>query len=184
MKEIARIGFALFLVCLLAAVSLSAVNYLTRAEIEKRKEAELAESLRMVFPLAERFEELSLPLEERREGVSVLAVYKAFLDGVSQGYVFRVSSMGYGGPMVLLLGIDREEKLTGIQVLEHQETPGLGSNVAEDSFLSQFVGKSIRDPFEVKKDIVAVTGATISTNAVVRACRGTIFYLKEVAEKP
>ncbi|MGQ9472623.1 MAG: FMN-binding protein, partial [Candidatus Caldatribacteriaceae bacterium] len=110
--------------------------------------------------------------------------YEAFSDGVSQGYVFRISSMGYGGAMILLLGVDREEKLTGIQVLEHQETPGLGSNVVEDSFRNQFVGKSIQDPFEVKKDIVAITGATISTNAVVRACRGAIAYLKEVAEKP
>ena len=185
MKNIVRIALALALVCLVAAVSLSAVNQLTRGEIERRKAEELAESLRVVFPAAESFKELPVPAEiPKREGASILAVYEAFTEGKSQGYVFRVYTMGYGGEMVLLLGIGKDGTFTGMQVLEHQETPGLGSNITEETFRSQFVGKSVDDPFEVRKDIQAITGATISTRAVASACRGAIAYFKEVAEKP
>ena len=185
MKNIVRIGLALALVCLLAAVSLSAVNYLTKGEIERRKAEELAESLKVVFPAAERFEELPVPPDApKREGTSILAVYEALAQGQRSGYVFRVATMGYGGKMVLLVGIGEDGTLKGIQVLEHQETPGLGSNITEESFRSQFVGKSVDDPFEAKKDIQAITGATISTRAVASACRGAIAYFKEVAKEP
>ncbi|MEN3186322.1 MAG: RnfABCDGE type electron transport complex subunit G [Atribacterota bacterium] len=185
MRGIARIGLALGLVCLVAAVSLAAVNYLTRGEIERKKAAELRESLSVVFPEATEFRERPVPEEMgKREGVSILTSYEVLGEGKLRGYVFRVSTMGYGGMMVLLLGISQEGILTGIQVLEHQETPGLGSNITEEAFQNQFMGKSIDDPFEVKKDVQAVTGATISTNAVLRACRGVIAYFKEVESKP
>jgi electron transport complex protein RnfG len=82
-----------------------------------------------------------------------------------------VASTGYGGPIVLLVGVDTKEgKITGLKVLEHQETPGLGSNVAEAGFLSQFLGKSLESPFRVGEDVQAVSGATISSRAVARAC--------------
>ncbi|MGC8777787.1 MAG: RnfABCDGE type electron transport complex subunit G [Candidatus Caldatribacteriaceae bacterium] len=185
MKGMARIGLALGVVCLVAAISLAAVNYLTRGEIERRKAAELRESLQMVFPTATEFRERSVPEEaSRKEGASILACYEALALGKLAGYVFRVSTMGYGGEMILLVGIAQGGTLTGIQVLEHQETPGLGSNVTGDAFRSQFVGKSVDDPFEAKRDVQAVTGATISTNAVLRACRGAIASFKEVTSQP
>lgn len=185
MRGIARIGLALGVVCLVAAVSLAAVNYLTKGEIERRKAIELQENLGVVFPNATEFKERPVPEEaSRREGASILACYDALVEEKLAGYVFRVSTMGYGGEMILLVGIAREGTLTGIQVLEHQETPGLGSNVTEGTFRSQFVKKPIDDPFEAKKDVQAVTGATISTSAVLRACRGAIAYFKEVESQP
>ncbi|MCX7950135.1 MAG: RnfABCDGE type electron transport complex subunit G, partial [Treponemataceae bacterium] len=164
MKGIARIGLALGVVCLVAAVSLAAVNYLTKGEIERRKTMELQENLKVVFPNATEFKERSIPEgASQKEGSSILSCYEAFVGGNHEGYVFRVSTMGYGGEMILLVGISRAGALTGIQVLEHQETPGLGSNITGEAFRNQFVGKSIDDPVEAKKDVQAVTGATIST---------------------
>ncbi len=182
MKGIFRVAWALMVVCLLAAISLAAVNYVTKKEIERRSAEELREKLQVVFPSAERFERMNLSHDlSSRSGVSVLEVYHALIGEDRVGYVLRVSVMGYGGEMVLLVGISaQEKKIMGIQVLEHQETPGLGSNITEERFLSQFVSKSLDDPFEIKRDIQGVTGATISTKAVIRACQEAITYFKNL----
>jgi len=181
MKDILKVALVLALVCVIAAVSLAAVNEVTQKEILRRSQEELKEALRAVFPGADAFQvmQLSLPKETESKDFSILELYQAFSGDKEIGYVFKVASSGYGGPIVMLIGVStKDNKITGIQILEHQETPGLGSNVAEPEFLGQFIGKSITDPFKLNQDVKAITGATISSRAMVRACLGVIDYLK------
>lgn len=174
MRKILKVALALTVVCGVAALALSFVYVVTKARIAEEAKKELNEALAIVFPGAENFVPLDPatigPLPESKD-VQFLEAYEAQKGGERQGVVVKVSSTGYGGPIVLLVGVDTEEKtITGIKVLEHQETPGLGSNVAEAPFLSQFLGKSITDSFTVGEDVQAVSGATISSRAVARAC--------------
>ncbi|WP_369018721.1 RnfABCDGE type electron transport complex subunit G [Thermatribacter velox] len=181
MKDILKVASVLALVCVIAAVSLAAVNEVTQKEILRRAQEELKEALGAVFPSADTFQkiEVTLPEEPESKDFSILELYQAFSGDKEVGHVFKVESSGYGGPILLLIGISTvDNTITGIQVLEHQETPGLGSNIAEPEFLGQFVGKSIDDPFKLNQDVKAITGATISSRAMVRACFGVIDYLK------
>jgi electron transport complex protein RnfG len=174
MKNILRVALALTVVCVVAACALSVVHVVTKEKIAEEARKELKEALGVVFPKAETFTPLDLAafgtLPESKD-IQFLEAYEAQSGGERQGLVFKVASTGYGGPIVLLVGVDTKEgKITGLKVLEHQETPGLGSNVAEAGFLSQFLGKSLESPFRVGEDVQAVSGATISSRAVARAC--------------
>ena len=92
------------------------------------------------------------------------------------GYAFIAEGNGYQGPIQMMVGMSADMKtLVGVEVLESQETPGLGAEIAGKRFRGQFDGLSITHPIEYVKNekpqrkyqIEAITGATISSRAVV-----------------
>jgi Na+-translocating ferredoxin:NAD+ oxidoreductase subunit G len=80
---------------------------------------------------------------------------------------------GYGGTIELMVGFDAEGRVSGVTVLRHQETPGLGARITDDAFREQFVGLlPAREPVAVTEDggsVDAITAATISSRAVANA---------------
>ncbi|OGB87936.1 hypothetical protein A3H38_04935 [candidate division WOR-1 bacterium RIFCSPLOWO2_02_FULL_46_20] len=93
------------------------------------------------------------------------------------GQAVLASPRGYSGLIDLLVGVNPSGKVIKVKVLNHRETPGLGSNIVKDKFLLQFSGRSQADKLEPKQDIDAITGATISSRAV---CEGIKQVLKTV----
>ena len=91
------------------------------------------------------------------------------------GYGVMIEGSGFQGPIKLMVGFTKDgEKLTGIEVIENVETPGLGNRIVEDWFKEQFKERVIpikvvkgRSP-ENEHEIQAITGATISSKSVVR----------------
>jgi electron transport complex protein RnfG len=88
--------------------------------------------------------------------------------------VYGVSHKAYGGDIKVIVGVLADGSINGIRILEHKETPGLGSRAAEPEFLSQFNGNGRTGEFvwKVKKDggsVDAISGATISSRAVTEA---------------
>ena len=85
------------------------------------------------------------------------------------------SDKGYSGRIELMVGIDTEGKIKNIEVLNHKETPGLGSKIKDQSFISQFIGQSLDSfDFRPKKDggqVDAISGATISSRAFAEAVK-------------
>ena len=91
------------------------------------------------------------------------------------GIAFIAQGGGFQGDIRMMVGLDTtSEKLTGMTVLSHLETPGLGARIEEAWFKEQFNGKSILDNFIAKEDIDAITGATISSNAIANILKNTI----------
>ena len=87
------------------------------------------------------------------------------------------SSNGYGGEIVLMVGLDTSGKLVGYQKLVASETPGLGTKITEDSFLGQLRGRAFNANWQVRKDggeIDAITAATISSRAALECVRDAI----------
>ena len=76
----------------------------------------------------------------------------------------------------MLVGVDPELRVKGMKILSQRETPGLGTNVEKPKFQKQFIGKGMKDAIEPKKDIDAITGATISSRAV---CEGVKTVLRD-----
>jgi electron transport complex protein RnfG len=75
-----------------------------------------------------------------------------------------------------MVGITSSGFISGVKILEHSDTPGLGAHAASPkyfvdrangiTFYGQFTGKKITDPFLVKEDVVAITASTITSRAV------------------
>ncbi|MCX6090828.1 MAG: RnfABCDGE type electron transport complex subunit G, partial [Candidatus Atribacteria bacterium] len=160
-------------------------NQMTQREIVKNAEKELQDALAVLFPGTERFEKMELPPassdgNQDKKDFSILEVYNAMKNNASNGYVLKISSKGYGGPIILLLALSTQEnELMGMKVLDNQETPGLGSEITKPGFQNQFTGKSMDDAFELNQDIQAISGATISSRAVVKTCQGAVAFVKE-----
>ncbi|MFC1570204.1 FMN-binding protein [Candidatus Omnitrophota bacterium] len=108
--------------------------------------------------------------------------------GKGGGYAFTAEGNGYQGVIKMIVGVDTGlTTLQGMEVLESQETPGLGAEIAVSPFKDQFKGLSIKHPIEYVKNqkptepyqIEAITGATISSRAVVNILNKKIVELKK-----
>ncbi len=96
-----------------------------------------------------------------------------------------VAPDGYSGNIRMLIGIDPDGQLTGVRILEHRETPGLGDTIDQyhSDYLEVFPGKSLDNPsanrWAVKRDggdFDQLTGATITPRAVVQAVKRALLY--------
>ena len=95
-------------------------------------------------------------------------------DGEPRGVAFETAGKGYGGDVGLMVGIDvKDNKLMGVSVTTHGETPGMGAKAKSDpSFVAQFKGLALEQPVAVTQDggsISAISGATITSRAVSSA---------------
>lgn len=165
MREIVTLSLILGFVCLIAAFSLSFVYRHTKPIIDQNRREELRRSLSEVLPGA-KIDYNPVTEGEIYDAVKSNATLLEFYKGMKDGeavYAALVSIGGYQGAIKLLIGFDTKgPNVLGVKVLEHAETPGLGSRIEEESFLSQFKGK-----LRARNEYDTITGATISSSAVI-----------------
>lgn len=100
--------------------------------------------------------------------------FKAFDGKDLAGYAFTLSANGYGGAVKCVIGLDMSGKVTAVEITDvSNETPGLGQNADKADFTNRFKDKS-SELSVVKSDaneneVQAVTGATITSNAVTKS---------------
>ena len=157
-----KIAATAVIVCLIAPGFLSIIFRNTPLQIFQKHLANVGSNLKEVFPQAAIF-------EAAKEGENVLC-YKALDKGKNiLGYVFKAQRKGYSSDIITLVGMDRAGKIIHIKILSQNETPGIGSRIAEIArggswFQEQFSGKKID---ELPTSVQAITGATISSRAVI-----------------
>ena len=164
LKTILITTLALTLICVVFTAALALTNEVTKDRIAVvQKQAEM-QAMSRVLP-ADRYEIGTFKLADAEYYTAVNAA------GDIQGYIFTSSANGYGGAVKVMTGITPDGKIVAIEVLDaSQETPGLGQNATKADFWEQFKGKSGR--LNVAKsdvgenDVKALTGATITSNAV------------------
>lgn len=165
-RELIKYGVLLMGICAVSGLLLSAVYKLTEKRIAEQKVLEEKLASQEVLPRATTFK------KETRNGE---AIEIGFKDEKKIGEVYSITTRGYSGEIKLKVGVDLEGKITGVKILESQETPGLGAKIKGKKFLEQFIGKT-KDNLYLKKkkppgEIDSITGATISSSAVVDAIR-------------
>lgn len=172
-KDIFVPTISLFLICMVVSALLAGTNELTKGPIAEIQAQTAAEAMLSVCPEAEAF--------EGEEGLEV-EVYRGFdKDGALVGYAIPSAYKGYGGDVEIMVGISLSGEVTGVEILSHEETPGLGANCTKEEFTDMFK-QSATDSFSVVKDgtggengsIDALTGATITSNAVTQAVNEAI----------
>lgn len=177
MKHKPQAWVIMLLIAMSAAFLLGTTNEITSDMIYKHSLEEKEKARSLVFPEAENFAPILLDGTE-----AVEECYTANKDGEVIGYVCTASEQGYGGPIQVIVGIRPDGGITGITVggSRFAETAGLGAKTKESSFSEQFIGK--RSPLSLKMDIDAVTGASISSGAVVKAANKAAAFVKERTE--
>lgn len=168
MKDILKLGVTLFAICAVAALVLGITNNITAPVIEERNIQASNEARKIVLSEADEFKEL-----DGMNSDIVLEVYEGIKDGQVIGYTIKTSSKGYGGAIELMVGISKDGKITGVEIGNHSETPGLGSKATEPMFKNQYVDKDVLNSLLVVKgstnndnEISAISGATITSNGV------------------
>lgn len=193
---------ALLVITLVAGLALSAVNEITKEPIAKAEETARLEAYETVFPDAE-FEtpqDLDALLEGGQAAIDSVGLtgctvsdilYANDANGERIGYVVAaVSPNGYGGDISVAVGIDaKTSTITGFSVLSNSETAGLGARCTEDEFVSQFAGKDATSIEYVKgggaagNQIDAISGATVTTNAVTEAVNSALAVYGDVLKE-
>jgi len=169
MKEMLRYGLILGVICLVASGLLVGVYSLTRPRIVAQAQNEEEEALLEVLPGAIRFE----PVKSDSE----IIYYKGYgQDGRLKGVAFKVSAKGYSSTIETMVGMDKEGTISAIKILSQNETPGLGAGITEPSFTGQFKNKDTKS----LTDVEAITGATISSGAVIDSVKAKAQEIKEL----
>jgi len=164
--------FSLVVVAIISSSVLGYVYEVTKGPIA---EAQKQKKIRAIKEVVAEFD--NSPVDDMYKIPSAtdsLEVYPAKMGDANVGSAVRTfSSKGYGGDVWLMVGFLPDGTINKISVLEHKETPGLGSKMNEDKFKNQFFGKSPANfKLKVKKDggdVDALSGATITSRAFSQA---------------
>ncbi len=186
---------ALVAVAAVAGLVVALSERISRDRIAENRQQQLLATLQQVID-GDRYDndligsrvQLEHPLLRQSGPVDL---FTATQDGVPVAVVLTPEAAdGYNGPIRLLLGIHFDGSLSGVRVLEHRETPGLGDGIERLQWVEPFQGASLRNPsiedWGIRQDGGAfdqLTGATVTPRAVVNAVKNALIYFEQHREE-
>lgn len=160
-KQSLRIALTFLIITAAAVLILSAINALTADVIAEHAAEEHRAAMTAVAPNADVFSELYT------EDTTIDGISGAYKGTTFLGYCVEVTPSGFGGAIQLMVGVDKSGSVTGVAILNHNETPSLGANADSSDYLNQYLGKSgLIRVNSGRNAINAITGATITSKAV------------------
>ena len=119
-------------------------------------------------------------------GSEAAIIYRVYAGSEPVAALFAVTARdGFSGPIRILLGVNYDGVVTGVRILQHKETPGLGDKIesTRSDWVHQFAGRSLVDPVVAQWSIRSdggqfdqLTGASVTPRAVIKAMRDTLLY--------
>jgi electron transport complex protein RnfG len=155
MKYYLRITLSLLAICTVVAVLLAAVNIATRKTIEENAQKEKEAAISALFPSFS-----SITEDKRAYPAGVHTVYTVIKEEALLGYAVSLESRGFGGMVQMMVGIGADGAVSGIRILSHSETPGLGSRALAAGHLAKYLG------LQIGETVDGISGATFSSRAV------------------
>ena len=159
---------ALFVICVVSGCVLGIVYSATKGPIAKAENAKKTEAIENVLPEFKELKETKVKSAMEDIDIPFYLAYDADNNFIGAA-VETFTNKGFSGNVSLMVGILADGTVNNISVLQHAETPGLGSKMTEPSFKDQFNNKNADSfNFKVKKDggdVDAITAATISSRA-------------------
>ncbi|MBC7321449.1 FMN-binding protein [bacterium] len=170
MKEHIKRALLLAFICAFSAGTLGYFYQLT-TPIIKEQQLKMQVSLQQeVLPQAMEFKDVT---------VNGYTVHLGLSNGDVVGGTAKVTVRGYGGNIDLVVGMDINKRITGVRVLSHSETPGLGEKAVKNDYLEQYINKSNDNINTVK----FITGATISSKAIREGVKKGIALISKALEE-
>jgi electron transport complex protein RnfG len=161
---------ALFVITAVAGLAMATVYSVTIEPIAISQKAKINNAIKMVIPEFETISDTMLLPDDGKDSIRIHRLIKG--TEKSGNAIETYTDKGFSGRFSLMVGFTPNGSISNIEVLEHKETPGLGTKMALPAFKDQFVGLKIADlpgeQLKVKKDggtVDAITAATISSRA-------------------
>lgn len=167
-QYIKTLAIPLVIICLACSFLVAFAHEGTKDTIAAKAKADTEAAYKAIFPDLGELSKAEAP------GGKIKDLQISKKDGKANGYIYTVVPNSYGGPLELMVGINAKDgKLTGIKVLHHDDTPGLGAKSTEPEFSDQFKGKDLKTPLKLVKratnkpdEFQAITAATITSSAI------------------
>ena len=191
-------ALTLAIVAAVLTALLAAVASFTRERITNNEQAWIRQRLDALVPPGTHDNELladsiAVIAPDLLGSTQPVKIYRARRAGAPVAAVLRpIAPDGYRGPIELLVAIGQDGRLIGVQVIRHQETPGLGDQFESRDvhWLDRFRGRSLADPplqrWTVRRDggdFDAFTGATITPRAIIKAVRNALEYYQRNSQR-
>ena len=185
-KFILKVAGTLTVISLVVAALLGFVNSITAEKIAAIDAENTKIAMSAVAPEGSEFgDKMELPeaavAAAAAQGGKLTELYPVTNGGVAAGYVMKVSASGSQGTIVMMVGLDANKAITGISVVSHSETSGIGTkvvgnepNAAGVPVLDQFIGLSGAGTLNVGSNITAISGATVSTRGITMGANAAL----------
>lgn len=190
-SPVIKSGITLALIAAVCTALVALTYQVTRERIAANEQAWLEQSLQpalsgLFFDSGVSESMLTIPAPHELPGSEDAVIYRVFSGDSPVAALFVISARdGYAGAIRLLVGIDINGAITGVHVLAHRETPGLGDRIetGKSDWVGQFDGRSLGDPvadgWRIRRDggeYDQLTGASVTPRAVIKALKETLLY--------
>ena len=185
-KFILKVAGTLTVISLVVAALLGLVDSVTRDKIAAIEAENTRIAMSAVAPEGSEFGDKmeitdALAAAASAQGGKLVELYPMTNGGTDAGYVMKISASGSQGSIVMMVGVDADKAITGISVVSHSETSGIGTkvvgnepNAAGTPVLDQFIGMSGAGSLVVGSNITAVSGATVSTKGITMGANAAL----------
>ncbi|MFH1481465.1 MAG: RnfABCDGE type electron transport complex subunit G [Pseudomonadota bacterium] len=183
MKEITQMIVVLTVICTVCGLALSGIRDMTTERIEKQVLLNVqGPKVKLVLEGAEN--DLIGDRKKIKVNGKDLVLFVGKKEKKDWAVAYETAGKGFGGDLVVMVGYDvGKNLLTGVQIISHKETPGIGARVGENNFTKQFKGLKVDiqvQPEGCPKGVDAITGATYSSQGVCEAVRKSLELYPEV----
>ena len=185
-KFILKVAGTLTVIALVVAALLGVVNNVTKDKIAEQDAENTRIAMSAVAPEGSEFGDKmdvsdAVAAAASAQGGKIVEMYPMTNGGADAGYVVKVSASGSQGTITMMVGVDDNKAITGISVISHSETSGIGTKVvgnepnsAGEPVLDQFIGMSGSGSLVVGKNVIAVSGATVSTKGITMGANAAL----------
>ncbi len=185
-KFILKVAGTLTVISLVVAALLGFVNSITADKIAEIDAENTRIAMSAVAPEGSEFGDKievtdDMVVAAATQSGKILELYPVTNGGAEAGYVMKISASGSQGTIVMMVGVDANKAITGISVVSHAETSGIGTKVVENKpnsagvpVLDQFVGLSGAGSLVVGSNITAISGATVSTKGITMGANAAL----------
>ena len=185
-KFILKVAGTLTVISLVVAALLGVVNNITEDKIAAIDAENTRIAMSAVAPEGSEFGDKMEVTDDMvaaaaTQSGKILELYPVTNGGAEAGYVMKISASGSQGTIVMMVGVDANKAITGISVVSHSETSGIGTKVVENKpnsagvpVLDQFVGLSGAGSLVVGSNITAISGATVSTKGITMGANAAL----------
>ena len=177
-----RLSITLFVISGVMAFLVALVNNITAPIIKTRNDQKITETLKIVMPDADSFDEYTFPeqsvMASDGKEVSIDGVWVAKKDGNTVGCCIKVGPSGYGGKIETIVAVSNEGKVVDASIVAMSETSGIGTKIQSEDFLSQFIGKSGNVSAQ-SESVNVISGATKSSSAYIRGIDAALMVAQE-----